>query len=1435
MANFDSLYKKVGITKLIHFLEPLIIKSDSFIFPDKSILYWFKPSDGIEVPSRVVPYLNKTNKVNVVTPVKFGTKVEGTVKESNDVKEAFKIMNREEKKYKFLPPNVIENKGDFIIYNYGLLNYIYSYAGDPNLNLIKYNNVANRMLDDLKSMNDYNRFILFELPNKLLSMGELDSFASKLTPGNANRLDPKYFNLIELWKWLTPATKNNSIFNRIANTKLNKTTLLLSIENRMVVINLEYLFALVEEYSSSQYVVNTESTVDEFLMLLGASSVNLETASYVKSKYNSSVIRYLIYIMLFKLITGKPIDYNKIDGEKVDEIAIKKAMSMAKKVEKENKLSMKDVLDAYIQETNDDIIALDMDTFIPETTDVDFAKLDAMDADIESRTNKTFASIEELKKYNYRDDLRLKTIAELDYLLETKAISKAMYDSYLEAFNKQNQLSNPFLLGKDGGNIETALDSSFDNFEINDIDATIAPNVMIFDEAINKNIAATAERQYLKEQYRKDIIRVVYSLQNLNNIILNYEVKENFDITGGVEEHIVEIMSLSGKKTTLRFDIPYIDEYGVFTVNGVDYSLRKLRAELPIRKIDATTALLTSYYGKMFIGKAFEANDSNIGRWIYKYLRNKESDKNKKYDSKCNSVIALGVDIPDVDIPVLYAQIASFVKSFDYGNYKFNFNHHERDRLLPDYTMPDIEALEKTNNAVIVGTVGNNFLMMDFANNIYELKGSKAELIGDFYSVVNIDTSDIPIEFVRVGILKEAIPAVLILSYYLGLDNLLKLLGTKYSLESGRGRVNENQYAIKFKDKTLIVDKDNGLSDLIVAGLLSMNKLLKDFPMDSFNKRSSYNVIWHKYFSTYSNLSSSVKYVNEINILETMYIDPMTANLLKQIKEPNNFPALIIRACEMVIDNNYRHPNNINDMVLKGYERVAGIIYTTLVDAYKDYENANAFSKSRIVLDRYAIMQKIMGDNSKITLDDLNPIAMIKQKEDTTYLGDGGRNKDGMVKRTRELNETEIGIISESTKDSGSVGVTAHMTANPNLVSINGLVGNNKEAELKWENMLSTPGMLAPFGLTDDAKRLNFNAIMSSHIIAIDNMTAPRILTGYETIIPIKAGPKFVITAEEEGTVIKVTKSELTVEYKTRGKKVYRLYSWTSKEEAGSCYTHEMVPNFKEGDLFIKDDSLVYDKLFFEPCVFNPRRVLYKQGTMITVMLSEDPQTWNDSIAISNELHTVLGTTLTKVKSHVIEKTDNILNLVEIGSKVDPNTTLYTVINSDMPIDETLDEKALGILSELAVTSPKAKVKGTVNKIIVFYNFDPETASDSIRKLIEYSDKVLMKATGYSGRVGPSYSIQGKLLEPNSIELKVYIDVKEAMGTGDKCIIGNQLKCTVGEVFDYNLTTESGDKIDAVFSALSISARIVNSPNLIGTTTTLLKKIEDDVLKMYFG
>ena len=66
---------------------------------------------------------------------------------------------------------------------------------------------------------------------------------------------------------------------------------------------------------------------------------------------------------------------------------------------------------------------------------------------------------------------------------------------------------------------------------------------------------------------------------------------------------------------------------------------------------------------------------------------------------------------------------------------------------------------------------------------------------------------------------------------------------------------------------------------------------------------------------------------------------------------------------------------------------------------------------------------------------------------------------------------------------------------------------------------------------------------MSSHIVPIDNMTVSRILTGYETIVPIKAGGRFVTVAAEDGQVTKVTKSTLSVQYKPNGEQTYRR-SW---------------------------------------------------------------------------------------------------------------------------------------------------------------------------------------------------------------------------------------------------------------------------------------------------
>ena len=158
------------------------------------------------------------------------------------------------------------------------------------------------------------------------------------------------------------------------------------------------------------------------------------------------------------------------------------------------------------------------------------------------------------------------------------------------------------------------------------------------------------------------------------------------------------------------------------------------------------------------------------------------------------------------------------------------------------------------------------------------------------------------------------------------------------------------------------------------------------------------------------------------------------------------------------------------------------------------------------------------------------------------------------------------------------------------------------------------------------------------------------------------------------------------------------------------------------------------------------------------------------------------------------------------------------------------------LLKTLQTSSPKAKVKGRINKIVVRYNCELKDMSKTLRNIAETSDKILKTETGYTGQVlRNNYTIRGKPLLSGQLEIKIYINVDEGMGIGDKGIFGNQLKFTVGEVYDNAITAQDGTPIEAKFSLRAISARITNSPMLIGTTSMVLEKLQEAACKIYFG
>lgn len=83
--------------------------------------------------------------------------------------------------------------------------------------------------------------------------------------------------------------------------------------------------------------------------------------------------------------------------------------------------------------------------------------------------------------------------------------------------------------------------------------------------------------------------------------------------------------------------------------------------------------------------------------------------------------------------------------------------------------------------------------------------------------------------------------------------------------------------------------------------------------------------------------------------------------------------------------------------------------------------------------------------------------------------------------------------------------------------------------------------------------------------------------------------------------------------------------------------------------------------------------------------------------------------------------------------------------------------------------------------------------------------------------------------------IKIYITTNVRASTGDKGVFANQLKTIFSEILPEPMVTESGEKVHARFGRKSIAARVVASPDIIGTTNTLLDVIGKRMVKIYKG
>lgn len=843
---------------------------------------------------------------------------------------------------------------------------------------------------------------------------------------------------------------------------------------------------------------------------------------------------------------------------------------------------------------------------------------------------------------------------------------------------------------------------------------------------------------------------------------------------------------------------------------------------IPIRKIDFNKVVLSSYFGKLFITKA-DSKLKDFGYWLSKELALMSTEE---YGSVITNLIARDSMVYDGQLPIDYTYFSRYTKSFNFKGWKYEFHYPSRLGLINN----DKDLLKKIEKdgkytLVAVNSDANEYYVLDKDSVLFTYSSgshfrTKSASGSDIFSVLGIDVKNAPTESLIIKLFRKKLPLILLLSYSIGLLKLLKLLKVDYKIVGRRDKHDKYNYdGYVFKNSKLLISKNNKMHSLIFAGFDLMEKEIKDIELKSLNSKATFSLL-------FSNLDLDKTYINEIALLEAMFIDPVTETVLKALEMPTTFSGLLIKASEMLADDNYRNPVYDGELLIKSSERMVGFMYNELVKSIRGFKNKEDFARANFTIEPYSVWKIIGDDSTSIISKKLNPVDSLKQVEEATKIGQGGMNKDSVTKSARAYHSSAVGVISEATKDSSAVGISAYLSATPNLTNVLGIKSGIEENGVSGR--FSTSALLSPFVEYEAPKRAGFISIQNGHVAPIINAELPYIRTLEEMTIAYRVGKEFTFMAQQDGIVTKITDKTIEVEYKDKTKEEGILGDWSTRPESGKAFKNTVKTDLKENDRFKRGDAIAYNTAFFQKDYLFKNKLVYKMATYANVGLTEEEATKDDSSVVSKAMYSKLVTQIYYAQGFIFKATDILIDIPKENSKLKPDSYLYTIMNNNLSEDVQLSNNVIESLQEIKNNSAVSSKEGTLDFIEIYYNSFIDELSDTFKDLLK-NKKLVRKAE----QVSNQYSVDGRPLAKGEVHMVFYIASKQEAGGGEKVVLANQLKSIVGDVIPYQMISKGGIELDMLFSKLSVENRVVNSAYIMGTANLLLDLEAQELLKIW--
>lgn len=1451
----DQLYpafeKARMIRKPAQLVAPIISQLGQLSLPKDSFLHYL-PSSKIDIgPGSDYPVFRQLakpiqifNQMQLIEPPNQPRQV---TFDSNALVRGYFVRNRRFRRLTALDKMPKDDK-TLVVANYSLIHHSYKYIRSL---FADYNEWVDLMYTVTSTINETakqsrrNQFIVINAPDVLPAISRLQQASKTMDQTSVSVFrDNGMRMLLEVWKWLGSEPHAN-IFDRIEPKNYKYVNFVVQDSNQWICINMDRLHWW------------KQTTVDAYTEQVRQKKVDPkevkrpDASSYENLQLQKYWLRMLMVLASARSVAGidadapimaamdpnkKPVPTNKVveaDDDKLtevddgsnDEISVKKEKDLedstvsSQSSRKDGVKSSEDILREVATLTSkgdEDSSKSVIDEDVNAQIDADLAELETISSEKTAEVTQTDTgevlplAVADVRSYEQRLRDRIGVLAEAGLL------TAAEYRRLNILSEKYKTIPNP-LGGK--GTLLEAVQITPEEIAVNTRE-NVAPGAVVNDPTMAYSSIESTQQKYIKNTLTKHILRSIMHVQNADVILDDLKMERTETVTGSSLNFSMRLVPIEGVPTTLRFPIPEIQEDGVYVANSVRYSQRCQRGDLPIRKVAANKVALTSYYGKFFVYRGRKAiND--YSQWIIDEVMAMGSDKSytRLTDVKTANVFNMKIKAPR-SISSLAHQIREFTANTE--NEAFVF-HLDLGKISENFNMEVVGPWMKKGFTPIAISDKRKIVYYE-GESFYLISGDIVKPLGELEEVLNLDISSAPAEFAELKIGGKHVPIGMVLAYDYGLTELVKRLKVKTRRVPVGTRTQQqpDEVALAFSDETLLFSKQDRLACLLLGGFLEFRKIIRGFSITDFDQKGVYQ-------NVFDSTGGGTRVLREINLAKALFVDPMTHDVLVQLNQPTDFMGILVYATELLLNDVHKPELDMSEMRIKGYERIAGAVYQEIVKSMRAHNSRPGKSRYSIEMKPFAIWQSLAEDPSIVVVKDINPIEDIKRREEVTFTGAGGRPKDTMTAATREFGDNDEGIISEATKDSGEVGINTYMAPNPQLVNTYGMTVAPDKKELNLSSYFSSSVLASPCATRDDMKRQGFISIQHSHGVTVQAQQENILQTDYNAVIPHRVSELFAVMAKTNGVVKEINADGITIQYATGEVKSYPLGRQYG-ENAGMTIPHMLITDLKAGKKFGAGDTITYNKGYFKPSTLNPKQVSWCNGTYATFALCEPGDVIEDASVICQELADMLKTEQTKQRTIIVNFDQAVLRLIKEDTPVAYDDVLCIIQDEITSGMDLYDDADIDSLKALGSQAPKAKYDGLVERIEVFYRGDKEDMSESIRKIVNQGDRDLAQRRKASnkavvtGQVDEGFKVKGNSLPLDSVAIRIYITGPEPAGVGDKIVLVNQLKSIIGKVIKEPMKAKDGTKILGRFSYTSVARRIVNSPDLVGTTVAILMK-----------